>query len=215
MLTVILREHLRRIGPMLLAVTVIAAALPALSVRAVFGRGLAVDSMLVLNTAVGASAYFPLVAFVVGLLVAMTAWSADHDGGHVYALSLPIPRWHYALLRLGAGFILLLPAVGALALSATIVTAAVELPPSIHAYPLALSIRFFATTLITFSLFFAIAAGSKSSAAWGLLTIFLLLLADSMYQMSLGSDYSPLFNLLFSANSPLSFFFGRWSLVDV
>lgn len=215
MLTVILREHLRRIGPMLLAVTVIAAALPALSVRAVFGRGLAVDSMLVLNTAAGASAYFPLVAFVIGLLVAMTAWSADHDGGHVYALSLPIPRWHYALLRLGAGFVLLLPAIGALALSATIVTAAVELPPSIHAYPLALSIRFFATTLITFSLFFAIAAGSKSSAAWGLLAIFLLLVTDSMYQLSAGSDYSPLFNLLFSANSPFSFFFGQWSLVDV
>lgn len=215
MLIVILREHLRRIGPILLVLTALAAALPALSVRAVFGRGLAVDSMLVLSTAAGTSPFFPLLAFVVGLFIALTAWSTDHEGGHVYALSLPIPRWHYALLRLGAGFVLLLPAIGALALSATIVTAAVELPPSIHAYPLALSIRFFATTLVIFSLFFALAAGSKRSAAWGLLAIFLLLVADSMYQVSAGSDYSPLFNLLLAARSPLSFFFGQWSLVDV
>ncbi len=215
MLNVIVREHLRRVGPLLIALAAIAAALPVLSVRAVFGHGLAVDSMRVLSTAAGMSPYFPLLAFIIGLAIAMTAWNADHDGGHVYALSLPIPRWHYALLRLGAGLLLLVPAFTALALSATIVTAAVELPPSIHAYPLALTIRFCATTLVTFSLFFSIAAGSKKSAAWGLLAIFIVLIADSLYQASTGSSYSPLFDVLLASRSPFSFFFGQWSLVDV
>jgi hypothetical protein len=161
------------------------------------------------------SAYFPILAFIVGLTVSMTAWSADHEGGHVYALALPIPRWHYALLRFGAGLLLLLPALGALALSAILIAAAVELPPGIHAYPLALTVRFTGTTLVTFSLFFAIASGSKKSAMWGLLIVFAALVTDTIYQLSTGETYSPLFELLLGSRSPFAFFFGQWSLVDV
>ncbi|HKE91552.1 MAG TPA: hypothetical protein VKB45_14555, partial [Gemmatimonadales bacterium] len=45
---------------------------------------------------------YPLLAGAVGLVVALTAWSADHRGRHIYALSLPIPRWNFVLLRFGA-----------------------------------------------------------------------------------------------------------------
>jgi hypothetical protein len=133
----------------------------------------------------------------------------------VYALSLPIPRWHYALVRLAAAFLLVLPALVGFALSATIVAAAIELPPGLHSYPLPLVVRFCAVTIVAFSLFFAIASGSRKSSGWGILALVSVIILDVAYQTTSGSDYSPLFNLLLGTHSPLSFFFGQWSLVDV
>src|SRR4051794_11087159 len=42
--------------------------------------------------------YAPL-AFWVGGLLGTIPWGVDANGRHVYALSLPVPRWHYVLLR--------------------------------------------------------------------------------------------------------------------
>lgn len=215
MLGAVLREQLKRVGPMLIALTAIAAAMPALSVRTMFGKGIAADTMLVLSGAAALSPAFPLLAGFIGITMALSAWQPDHDGGHVYALALPLPRWHYALLRLAAAFLLLLPAIGMLSLSATIVAAAVELPPGLHTYPLALSVRFGAATIVAFALFFAIASGSRKSSAWGLLILASAFIADLALQMTMKSDYSPLFNLLLGTNSPLALFLGQWSLVDV
>ena len=36
--------------------------------------------------------FFPILATIVGVVVAINAWSGDHTAGHVYALSLPLPR---------------------------------------------------------------------------------------------------------------------------
>ncbi|MEK6613006.1 MAG: hypothetical protein AABZ29_09505 [Gemmatimonadota bacterium] len=215
MLWVVLREQLRRIGPMLIALTAIAAALPVLSVRVLLGQGLAADSMLVLSAASSISPAFPMLAGFIGISVAVSAWQSDHLGGHVYALTLPIPRWHYALVRLAAALLLVVPALAGFALSATIVAAAIELPPGLHSYPLSLVVRFCASTIVAFSLFFAIASGSKKSSGWGLLALFAVVILDLAYQSASDSGYSPLFNLLLASRSPLSFFFGQWSLVDV
>ena len=70
-------------------------------------------------------------------------------------------------------------------------------------------------TIVAFSLFFAIASGSKKSSGWGLLVLLSVIILDLAYQSGSGSDYSPLFNLLLGTKSPLSFFLGQWSLVDV
>jgi hypothetical protein len=215
MLWVVLREQLRRIGPMLIALTAIAAALPVLSVRVLLGQGLAADSMLVLSAAASVAPAFPLLAVFIGVTVALSAWQSDHLGGHVYALTLPIPRWHYALVRLAAAFLLVVPALVGFALSSAIVAAAIELPPGLHSYPLSLVVRFCAATIVAFSFFFAIASGSKKSSGWALLALFAAVVLDLAYQSASDGGYSPLFNLLLASRSPLSFFFGQWSLVDV
>src|ERR1051325_8797222 len=63
----------------------------------------------------GMEAYGPFYALLAagcGLALALLAWSADHRGRHVYALSLPITRTRYAAMRFGAGVVfLLVPAV--------------------------------------------------------------------------------------------------------
>src|SRR5207247_2566146 len=50
---------------------------------------------------------YPVLAAALGLLVAIATWAPDHRGRHVHALSLPLPRWRYVLLRFGAGAALL------------------------------------------------------------------------------------------------------------
>src|SRR2546428_1229831 len=76
---------------------------------------------------------YAFAAAVVGLLVATLAWNSDHRGHHVYALSLPVARWRYVLLRFGAGLLFLLPPVVALAISALIVSANHAIPAGLHA----------------------------------------------------------------------------------
>src|SRR2546422_11364059 len=46
---------------------------------------------------------YPVLAAALGLLVAIATWAPDHRGRHVHALSLPLPRWRYVLLRFGSG----------------------------------------------------------------------------------------------------------------
>src|SRR2546427_12350215 len=46
---------------------------------------------------------YPVLAAALGLLVAIATWAPDHRGRHIHALSLPLPRWRYVLLRFGSG----------------------------------------------------------------------------------------------------------------
>ena len=87
---------------------VAAFALPVLSVGQFGGTGPSrweVQAMLGSIQAWGV--LYPVLAIVLGVSVAALAWTYDHRGRHVYALSLPVPRWHYVLLRFGAGAVLL------------------------------------------------------------------------------------------------------------
>jgi hypothetical protein len=78
---------------------------------------------------------YPALAMAIGLLLGTTAWSRDHRNQHVYALSLPLPRWHYVLLRYGAGLVLLgVPAV-TLWLGSVLSASMASVPPGLQAYP--------------------------------------------------------------------------------
>lgn len=215
MLTVMIREQLRRQGTQLIVLIAIAAALPVFSVRAIFGEGIAVEAYMLLQSAGSASPAFPLLAIVAGVGIAVGAWQQDHDGGHIYALTLPLPRWHYALLRLAAGFALLLPVVIALGLSSTVVSAGIELPPGLHTYPWALTVRFFATVAVTYSSMFALASEGTRGASWASGGFFAIVAVDLLLRYQFDMEYSPIFNILFASPSPLAFFSGQWTLVDV
>src|SRR4051812_48952709 len=64
---------------------------------------------------------YALIAAGLGLAVALAAWAHDQRGRHVYALSLPVSRARYVLMRFGAGALFLAPAVIAVLLSAILV----------------------------------------------------------------------------------------------
>lgn len=110
------------------------------------------------------SPIFPLLAVAAGSTVALTAWSWDHRQGHVYALSLPVPRWRYAWTKFLAGLTLsVIPAV-ALGAGGIVAASMVELPELVQAYPAALAFRFYLATLAAYGVMFALAAGTMRTA---------------------------------------------------
>src|SRR3569833_3213920 len=50
---------------------------------------------------------FPMLAAICGAAFALAVWNWDHRTNHIYALSLPLERWRYGLLKLGAGAVML------------------------------------------------------------------------------------------------------------
>lgn len=197
---------------------VVAFTIPVLSVQAAgTADPTGWDTADLLRTVQSWSAWYPFLALAIGLLGATTAWSHDHRGKHVYALTLPIPRWHYVLLRYGAAAVLLAVSVFALWVGALVATAAATIPPGLDAYPTALALRFGLAVFVAFSLFFAISAGSMRTAAYVLLAIAGLLLIQLL--LALGdfevNVVSPIFDRIVTWPGPFEIFTGRWMLIDV
>jgi len=112
------------------------------------------------------SPLFPLLASVTGVTMALTAWTWDHRGDHVYALSLPVSRWRYVLMKMAAGGMLLLIPCFALWLGALMAGTAAEIPEGLRAYPGALALRFVLTAFVVYGMLFALAAGTMRTALW-------------------------------------------------
>jgi len=160
----------------------------------------------------------PILALFTGVAMGVAAWAPDHLGAHVYALSLPVPRWRFVLLRYVAGLTMLAGVVAALALGAVTATLGVRLPPGIHAYPFALTVRFALATLLTFSIFFAIAIATKRAVLVVLAVIGGIGLADLLLLSLIGNGVpitTALFGVLTTAPGPLAILMGRWALFDV
>src|SRR5256885_15219570 len=103
---------------------------------------------------------YPVLAAALGLLVAIATWAPDHRGRHVHALSLPLPRWRYVLLRFGAGAALLAVPVFAVSAGALLATWSATIPAGLQGYPGALAIRFALAVLVAYAVFFAVSAGT-------------------------------------------------------
>src|SRR5258708_32402528 len=107
---------------------------------------------------------YPVLAAALGLLVGMAGWAPDHRGRHVHALTLPLPRWRYVLLRCACGALLLaIPAVAVLA-GALLATATATLPPGLQSYPFALAAHFVLATAVAYGVFFAVSAATARTA---------------------------------------------------
>jgi len=165
----------------------------------------------------GIGVAYPILAGVLGLVLALSAWGPDHRGRHVYALTLPLPRWQYALLRFTAGLTLLALPVAALWVSALIAAASVKLPVGLTTYPTALAIRFALAAFVAYAAFSAVSAGTSRTAAYVLGAIAVLLVAQLVFTFT-STDidvFSPVFNAVFIWPGPLAVFSGRWMLIDV
>lgn len=158
---------------------------------------------------------YALLAGGVGLALALFAWSADHRGRHVYALSLPVDRSRYAAMRFGAGALfLLLPALGVL-VGSLVAVAIASVPAGLHGYPVSLALRFLLASAVAFSLFFAVASATPRAAgmvlggiASLLIVSFILSLTTTEFDL-LGTTVEFLLG-----PGPLGVFTGRWMLID-
>jgi hypothetical protein len=187
----------------------------------VYGGNLARESSYVIASWLAAAAAvggaLPVLALLTGLFLGMASWMADHAGQHVYALSLPVARWHYVLLRFGAGAMLLLVPVAAMGAGALLATTAVDLPAGIHAFPMVLTGRFALAALVCYALIFALSAATRQvalallGALGGFFAADVLLGAFGQQPVVLPT----MFKLLTTWPGPLAILMGRWALFDV
>lgn len=197
---------------------VVGFALPILSVQpAGASEPTRYDVQYLLQTIQSWSVWYAAFATGLGLLLATTAWAHDHRGRHVYALSLPLPRWHYALLRFTAGAVLMAAPIVALWIGALLATATAQIPPGLQAYPNALALRFALAALTAYAVFFAISSGTTRTAGYVLSIIAALFVAQLLLGAAGLSEnmIHVLFDRVITWPGPLEIFTGRWMLIDV
>ena len=213
MFRAILRTQWKGSRTLVLLATLVGFALPLVSLRSALG---ALNPMQFIDAMQEWAGGYAILSAGLGLLVAMAAWQPDHAGRHVYAMTLPVSRTRYTFMRMGAGALFLLLPILALLIGALIVSAS-DVPAGLHAYPLALTMRFALATAVAYSIFFAIASATPQTAGVILGAIAAVLFAQ--YLMSIlgtGQDIlSPIADFIFVRPGVLSIFTGRWMLVDV
>jgi len=160
---------------------------------------------------------YPLLAAAVGLLVAIVTWAPDHRGRHIHALTLPLPRWRYVLLRFATGATVLAGPILGVSVGALIAVAAATLPPGLHGYPLALAVRFALAALVAYALFFAVSAGTARTAGIilgviGAIVVVQVFASVANLELNL-ADHLQM--VLTNWPGPLAVFTGRWMLIDV
>jgi hypothetical protein len=198
--------------------TVAAFAIPLLSLQgAARGDRGALQAQELLRSVQSWGTLYPLLAAALGLLIAITTWAPDHRGRHIHALTLPVPRWQYVLLRFSAGFVLLAAPIAAVLLGAALATATATLPPGLQSYPIALAFRFALAVFVAYAVFFAVSAGTARTAGiiLGVIAAFVLVqVIASIANLDLDL-VSVTQSLLVLGPGPLAVFTGRWMLIDV
>jgi hypothetical protein len=199
-----------------IAGTFAAFAIPVLSLQSAGGRTPA-GAREILGTMERWSVPYRLLAAAFGLLIAITAWSADHRGRHVYAMALPLPRWRYVLYRFGAGLVLLSPGVLAVTIGGVLATMMATLPSGLHGYPFALALRFALALVLAYAMFFAISSGTTRTAA-AVLIVFGAIGCAQVFGVIMDWDFLSmhwLMDAVLAWRGPFALFAGRWMLVDV
>ena len=175
------------------------------------------DLVQMLASVEAASGLFPLLAIILGLTLSVSAWSADHQGDHVYALTLPVPRWYYVLLRFGAGVVLIVPVTVVVGLGCALAIGSLDLPTGLRTYAMAVTFRFALAALVSYAATFALAAGTKRTAGviiGGVVALFAI--AELLAMAGTGPGlFGLLIEGILSRPGPFEIFAGPWMLIGV
>ncbi len=198
--------------------TVAAFAIPLLSLQGAArpDRG-ALQTQELLGAVQSWGALYPLLATALGLLMAIAAWAADHRGRHIHALTLPIERWRYVLLRFGAGVVLLAAPIAAVFIGSSLAVLTATLPPGLQSYSIALAVRFAFAVFVAYAVFFAVSAGTARTAGIILGVIAAVILVQVVANIA-NIDlnvFGVAQTVVLLGPGPLAVFTGRWMLIDV
>ena len=218
MLAAMLRVQWTRVRAPTVLVAVLLFVLPLVIVRlGAAGEADMVNIGAWLRAAATIGRAFPIAALLIGLYLGVAAWQDDTRGRHVYALTLPLSRELYVVYRFLAGAAPILVLVVALGAGSLLASSLVHLPSGIHAYPLALTVRWMLAAVVCYALFFAIGSATRRAALIvlgvfvGILVAELAVAAMELELDIIGTAYS----LLTTPPGPLSMLLGNWSLFDV
>lgn len=206
---------------LLVPLILLCVALPQAVVRlATFGGSSSAELLRSIQTLSG---IFPFLAAITGAAVALAAWNWDHRTNHVYALTLPMPRAQYALLKLWAGAVILFAPVLAIWIGAWIATSTAAIPDGLRTYPFAFGVRFLLAAALVYGTMFALAAGTIRTTliiCIGLLAIVIALalglpFLERQFDIDLITPFLTAIDAIGRWPGPSEVFGGSWLLIDV
>ena len=159
---------------------------------------------------------YPTLAGVLGVAFAVLTWQADRRGHFVYALSLPLPRWRYVLLRYGATAVWVAVVATALWVAAVGVTSLIAIPETLSVHPHRLAAKFQLAALAVFTAAFAIGAMPEKTRRIGI-RFALAVAAVELVMVLLDQEFrflTPLVRALAGPTGPFAALGGRWMLID-
>ena len=166
---------------------------------------------------------FPILAALTGFMFALAAWAWDHNTHHVYALSLPVERWKYALMKMASGALFMAIPIFAALVGAVIATSSVQLPEGLHGYPVSFGFRFLFAALIAYAAMFSMASGTIRTTIRIIVGLVLFFAFGSLFtellSQAIGIHVPSPLSLLGQAFTewpgPFNLFGGNWMLIDV
>jgi hypothetical protein len=174
-----------------------------------------IDQVLVVSEAAGV--FYVLLALVCAAAFALRPWLVDSALRHVYALSLPVPWTKFVQMRFVAGALLLIIPTLFIWLGGMLATAAVTIPPTLHAYPGGVALRFAMSALVFYAATFVFQYFSGKHAAKVALVGLLVLVGAELAgrALGLGSAIEAFGRIMTTAPGPFETITARWLLIDV
>ncbi|HEV8410138.1 MAG TPA: hypothetical protein VGQ30_06495, partial [Gemmatimonadaceae bacterium] len=125
-----------------------------------------------LSLVAGAGGFFVFLAFVCAVGLAVRPYLIDQALKHVYSLSLPVPWSTFLGYRFLAGAVLLIAPAIAVLMGAALAAWTVAVPPTLHAYPVGMAVRFYFSALEIYSATFLLQYLAGKNAVRVVLVIF-------------------------------------------
>jgi hypothetical protein len=164
-----------------------------------------------------AAAFFGCLALVCAFGLAWRPYIIDAQLRHVGPLSLPVPWATFVRLRFLAGATLLLAPAIAVWLGGVLATAATAVPPTLHAYPGGVALRFLFASLVAYGAGFLLQYVAGKHAVRVAIGLFFAVVLIALAASLLGYDNMLIkaWNVLTTWPGPFSIFNARWMLIDV
>jgi hypothetical protein len=162
-----------------------------------------------------ANFWYHFLVWVAGFLLAMHAWRTDHAGKHVYALTLPIPRWRFGLYRYAAGLIFAAVIVLALWVGALVAASGAEVPPGLRTYPTGLAFRIGVALFAIYAVFFVLWSATPKVGYYAAAVLVLFFLLSAFQANDVARMVQTVLMAGWKGVGFSEIMAGRWFLIDV
>lgn len=171
----------------------------------------------VLDVGSYAGIFFGGLAVLCALGLAWRPYILDAGLKHVGPLSLPVSWPTFVRMRFLAGATLLVIPAIAVWIGGVIATTSVAIPPTLHAYPGGIAIRFLFAAFIAYSGAFLLQYVAGRHATRVAVTLFFAIVLVEFAAMAIGYDdmLASAWHALTTWAGPFSVFDARWTLIDV
>ncbi len=190
---------------------------PTIIIRVGFSFVDSYSTSSVLSVGQYAGVFFGGLAMLAAVGLAWRPYIIDAALKHVGPLSLPVPWAMFVRLRFVAGAVLMLIPTIAVWIGSIAATAAAPIPPTLHAYPTGLAIRFYLSALTAYAAAFLLqyVAGRNATRVAVAILLVVALMETGSALLGFHSPMVGAWNVLTTWPGPFSTFSGIWMLIDV